>query len=102
MTMLLYNVTIGIDKDLEAEWLAWMKSHYLPEAMKSNAFITYKLYKVLTHEDESTVSYSVQYFSDDIQKIVNFLNDEGKILNENLRAKYKDRHVAFNTLLEEQ
>jgi hypothetical protein len=100
--MLLYNVTIGIDKEIESEWLLWMKSYYLPEAMKSNAFISYRFYKVLTHEDESTVSYSVQYFSDDIQKIIHYLNNDGKILSESLRAKYKDRHVAFNTLLEEQ
>lgn len=100
--MLLYNVTVGIDKDLEAEWLTWMKSYLLPEAMKSNAFSSYRLYKVLTHEDEGTVSYSIQYFSDDIQKIVHYLNNQGKALGEEHRAKFKDRHVVFNTLLEEQ
>jgi hypothetical protein len=100
--MLLYNVTVGIDKDLEAEWLTWMKSYLLPEAMKSNAFLSYRLYKVLTHEDEGTVSYSIQYFSDDIQKIVHYLNNQGKALSEEHRAKFKDRHVVFNTLLEEQ
>jgi uncharacterized membrane protein len=100
--MLLYNVTVGIDKEMEKDWLLWMKSYYLPEAMKSKAFLHYRLYKVLTHEDESSVSYSVQYFSDDIQKIITYLNNEGKILSEELRVKFKDRHVVFNTLLEEQ
>jgi hypothetical protein len=100
--MLLYNVTIGIDKEIESDWLAWMKTYYLPQAMKSNAFVGYKLYKVLTHEDESSVSYSIQYFATDIQLIVSYLNSEGKVLTEELRARFKDRHVAFNTLLEEQ
>lgn len=100
--MLLYNITIGIDKEIELVWLEWIKSYYIPEAMKSHAFLGHKLYKVLTHEDESSVSYSIQYFSDDIQKIVAYLNDEGKLLNEEHRAKFKDRHVVFNTLLEEQ
>lgn len=100
--MLLYNVTVGIDKDLEAEWLNWMKSYYLPEVMKSNVFLSYRLYKVLTHEDEGSVSFSIQYFSDDIQKIVYYLNNQGKTLSEEHRAKFKDRHVVFNTLLEEQ
>ena len=100
--MLLYNVTVGIDKEIENDWLMWMKSYYLPHAMKSNAFLNYRLYKVLTPEDESSVSYSIQYFSDDIQKIIVYLNNEGKVLSEELRIKFNDKHVVFNTLLEEQ
>lgn len=100
--MLLYNMTIGIDKEIEPEWLNWMKTYYLPAAMSSKAFLHFRIYKVLTHDDEGSVSYSIQYFSDDIQKIVTYLNNEGKVLNEEHRSKFKDRHVVFNTLLEEQ
>jgi hypothetical protein len=99
--MLLYNVTIGVDKEIESEWLTWMKQYYLPKAMETDAFTGFKIYKVLTHEDESSVSYSVQYFSDDIEKVVYYLNNEGKILVEEHRARFKGRHAVFNTLLEE-
>ena len=99
--MLLYNVTVGVDKEIEVEWLAWIKKYYLPRAMETNAFVEYKIYKVLTHEDESSVSYSIQYFSDAIEKVVHYLNNEGKTLVEEHRAKFKDRHVVFNTLLQE-
>ncbi len=97
----LYNATVGIDKELENEWLAWMKEYYLPKAMQSGAFTEYKIYKVLTHEEESSVSYSIQYFSDGIEKIVYYLNNEGTGLIEELRNRYKDRHIVFNTLLQE-
>jgi hypothetical protein len=69
--------------------------------MDTGAFLEYKIYKVLTHEDTNSVSYSIQYFSDSIEKIVLFLNNDGKSLVEELRDKYKDRHVVFNTLLQE-
>lgn len=97
----LYNVTIGIDKEIESEWLIWMKEYYLPKAMQSGAFTEHKIYKVLTHEDEGSVSYSVQYFSDAIEKIVHYLNNDGKNLLEELRERYKEKHVVFNTLLQE-
>jgi len=97
----LYNVTVGVDKEIEHDWLLWMREYYLPKAMNSGAFIEHKLYKVLTHEDEGSVSYSIQYFSDAIEKIVFYLNNEGKILVEELRVKFKDKHVVFNTLLQE-
>jgi hypothetical protein len=99
--MLLYNVTVGVDKEIESEWLHWMKQYYLPAAMKTGAFLDYKIYKVLTHEDEGSVSYSIQYFSDAIEKVVEYLNNAGKQLVEEHRAKFKDRHVVFNTLLQE-
>jgi len=99
--MLLYNVTVGIDKEIEFEWLAWMKQYYLPAAMQTGAFVEYKIYKVLTHEDEDSVSYSIQYFSDAIEKVVDYLNSDGKILVEEHRSRFKDRHVVFNTLLQE-
>lgn len=100
--MLLYNITVGIDKDIEQEWLVWMKEYHLPKVMQVGAFTDYKMYKVLSHDDENSVSYSIQYFSDAIEKIVSYLNNDGKILMEEHRAKFKDKHVVFNTLLEEQ
>lgn len=99
--MLLYNVTVGIDKEIEVEWLTWVKQYYLPAVMQTQAFQEFKIYKVLTHEDEGSVSYSIQYFSDSIEKIVHFLNNEGKRLVEEHRTRFKDRHVVFNTLLQE-
>ncbi len=27
--MLLYNVTVGVDKEIESEWLAWMKKNII-------------------------------------------------------------------------
>ena len=60
--MLLYNVTFGIDKQIEDEWISWMKANYIPAMMETGLFTEYKMYKVLTHDDEGSVSYSVQCF----------------------------------------
>ena|SRR5579871_1553296 len=97
----LYNVTVGVDKAIEEEWLSWMKEYFLPKAMQTDAFVDYKIYKVLTHEDQDSVSYSIQYFSNDIERIVHYLNNDGKLLAEEHRARFRDRHVVFNTLLQE-
>ncbi len=99
--MLLYNVTVGIDKEIESEWLIWIKQYYIPAVMLTGAFTDSKIYKILSLEDEDSVSYSIQYFSDGIEKIVYFLDNEGKVLVEEHRSKFKDKHVVFNTLLQE-
>jgi len=99
--MLLYNVTFGIDKVIETEWILWMKSNYLPSVIRTGLFMEYKMYKVLTHDDETSVSYSVQCFANNIENVLEYLNEYAPQLTELHREKFKDRHVAFNTLLEE-
>lgn len=99
--MLLYNVTFGIDKGIEAEWISWMKTHYLRSMMQTGLFIEFKMYKVLTHDDESSTSYSVQCFANSIEDVLTYLNKHAPQLTELHREKFKDKHVAFNTLLEE-
>lgn len=99
--MLLYNVTIGIDRPLEEEWLSWMKSYYIPKVMQTEMFADSRIYKILHDEGEDTVSYSVQYFATSIQHIREYLDVHAPSLIEEHRAKFKDRHVVFQTLLQE-
>lgn len=101
MSMLLYNVTFGIDKAIETEWITWMKKHYISSMMSTDLFTEYKMYKVLTHDDENSVSYSVQCFAKTIEGVLKYLHEYAPHLTELHREKFKDRHVAFNTLLEE-
>lgn len=99
--MVLYNVTVGIDAEIEQEWLNWMKEKHIPNVMATGMFIEYKIFKVLNQDDESSISYSVQYFADNIENVVAYLDNHAPALVEEHRAKFKDRHVAFRTLLEE-
>lgn len=97
--MLLYNVTYGIDKSIEKEWVLWMKEQYIPAVLKSDLFQEGKIFKVL-HDDETSISYSVQFFASSIEEVLRFIEHVEPELNNELNRRYKDRHVAFRTLLE--
>lgn len=99
--MLLYNVTVGIDKEIEQEWIDWMKQQYIPVVMKTEMFTDWKMYRVLHDQEDGSVSYSIQYFAADIQEVVNFVEKIEPELNGEFQKRFKDRHVAFRTLLEE-
>ncbi len=99
--MILYNVTIGIDKESEKEWVMWMKEKHIPDVLNTGIFVAHKFYKVLSHEEEASPSYCVQYFSNSINEFNEYLNLYAPRLIEEHRKKFKDRHVAFRTLLEE-
>jgi hypothetical protein len=77
--MLLYNVTVGVDKDIETEWLEWMKEKHIPDVMKTGMFESSKIYKVLNDQD-------LEVFA--------------PVLTEEHRKRFVN-NVAFRTLLEE-
>lgn len=100
--MLLYNVTIAIDKIVEAEWLIWMRDNHIPAVLATGYFTTdYKMYKVLHDQGEDTTSYSVQFFAATIEDILAYLDKAAPAIMEALRVAFKNRHVVFQTLLEE-
>lgn len=101
MTMLIYNVTTGVDKKLEQEWLVWMKEVHIPQVMKTKMFHGHRMYKVLSTDDEETVSYAIQYSAQSLHKLEHYLEKFAPALREDVKKKFGDRIASFRTLLEE-
>ncbi len=97
--MFLFNETIGIDKGVEQEWLTWMKEKHIPAAMNTGMFTSSKIYKVLHDNEDETVSYSIQYFAASIDNVQQYLDVFAPKILAEFQRKFKDRHVAFRTLL---
>jgi len=99
--MLLYNVTVGVDKDAEEEWLQYMREKHIRDVLDTGLFVEYKMYRVLHDQEDGTISYSVQYFARSIEDIQKYLEVFAPALVEEHRRKFQNRHVAFMTLLDE-
>jgi hypothetical protein len=99
--MLLYNVTVGIDKDAEQEWLEYMRDKHIQDVMNTGLFVQSKMYKVLHDQEDGTTSYSIQYFARSIEDIQQYLEVFAPVLIEQHKKKFANRHIAFRTLLEE-
>lgn len=98
--MILYNVTVAIDKKVEAEWVKWMKEIHIPEVMETNQFEEYKFFKVLNTEDPEASSYSVQYFAEDMKNIQMYMAAFAPELQQKALATFPNQMAAFRTLLQ--
>jgi len=99
--MLIYNVTVGVDKSIEQEWLAWMKEVHIPDVMNTGMFVGNKIYKVVGVEEGESVSYAIQYAALSIAEINQYLIEFAPLLREEGPKKFGDKQAAFRTLLEE-
>jgi len=93
--MIVYNVTNSVDKEIAEEWISWMKDKHIPGLLKAGLFESYKILKVLNHDDDKTLSFAVQFYSKSIESIHEYH------LNEEIRQRYGDRVLTYATLLEE-
>jgi hypothetical protein len=78
-----------------------MKTTHIPDVLKTGLFVEYKFYKVLHDNNDGSISYSVQYFATSLENVVQYLERFAPALVEEHRQKFRDKHVAFRTLLEE-
>jgi hypothetical protein len=98
--MFLYNITYNIDSDIEDHWLVWMKQVHLPSVMATGYFSDFKFYRLLNVKDEGR-TYSAQFFTNDLKKLEDYLHKDAPLLMEEHNQRYRHKHVAFRTVLQE-
>jgi hypothetical protein len=98
--MILYNITYNIDKDIEHEWIEWMKTVYIPKIKNTGYFSSVRFFRLLNVDDEGS-TYSVQLMTKNLELIQEYLDKSAHTLAEEHNSRYKNKHVAFQTVLQE-
>ena len=98
--MIIYNVTINVDKDIENEFITWLREIHIPEVFETQLFLAHKLLKMVEEENPASTTYAVQYSMESIDKFVEYVENHAPSLQAKTKKKYGDKVVAFRTLLE--
>lgn len=97
--MILYNVTINIEESIHDEWLKWMKSVHIPDVLATGLFVDNKIFKIISDQEEG-YTYSIQYFLNSMEDYKKYQKDFAPKLQEEHSAKYRNKFVAFRTIME--
>ena len=98
--MIIYNVTISIDKDVENHWLDWMKNTHIPDVMQKELFIDCKISRVLEEAVAGGHTYAIAYSCKNMHDYEKYHNKFASKLQAEHRNKFAGRFVAYRTLLE--
>lgn len=97
--MIVYNVTVKIEMESHEEWLQWMRETHIPQVMETGCFLSYRMHKVLV-DDTDGVNYAIQYDCESMERLDDYQKQHAPALQKDHGERYKDRFVAFRTLLE--
>lgn len=98
--MLLYNVTVQIDRTVEADWLDWMQATHIPDVLATGCFLSGELFRLIDGQEDHT-TYAVQYRCRDMETLHRYQEVFAPDLQAAHRQRYEGRFAAFRSLLEE-
>ncbi|WP_296317021.1 DUF4286 family protein [Winogradskyella sp. UBA3174] len=96
--MIIYNVTVNLDKTITKEWLEWIKEH-IPQVLATGKFKEAKLTKVLVEDDEAD-TYSIQYRAHSREALDAYYAEDAERLKKDGLVRFADKMLAFRTELE--
>ncbi|HHZ81310.1 MAG TPA: DUF4286 family protein [Flavobacteriales bacterium] len=98
--MIIYNVTIKIGHEIHEEWLGWMKETHMPDVLQTGCFLEHKICRLLDQDESDGITYNIQYLCESAEMIEKYQAEFAPALQQKHSEKYKDRFVAFRTLME--
>lgn len=97
--MLLYNVTFIVEEASAEKWLSWMQDVHIPKVMATGKFVSNRLLTVIDSPNEG-VTFCSQYVTEHMDDYLEYQSLHAPLLREELNELFKDKFVAFNSLME--
>jgi hypothetical protein len=98
--MIVYNITLKINREIEQEWLEWQKSEHIPDIMATGQFTEYKFYRLLDQDEDDGITYVIQYFSASMENYRQYINNAAPLLRQKAIEKWGNKFLAFRTVME--
>jgi hypothetical protein len=101
--MIIYSVTVVINKDEEDSWSDWMREIHIKEVMKTGHFTDWEMQKQIIPElatDEST--YIINYKTSSLERYNEYLRKEAprlqKAHTEKFYGKFKASRAVYKII----
>jgi len=94
--MHVFNISFQIAPTLQAPWLEWMKSKFIPMVVATNCFEDHKFYELIVDEDQAP-TYTLQLFATNQDLLFQFKETLSPAILEELSSTWGDQCFHFIT-----
>ena len=97
--MIIYNVTVKVEKEISENWVNWMQNEHIPDLLNTGLFNDYTLSMLLEQDESDGITYIVQYHCENMEKYNHYIEHYAPIMREKAFIKFGNKFIAFRTLM---
>lgn len=97
--MIIYRVSVRVERVIAPQWLAWMRKTHMPDVMKTGCFDDSYMLKPLQDEGQHVV-YVMEYVTTSLSRLEHYQRQFATALQEDHRLKFRERASATREVLE--
>lgn len=99
--MLVFNTTYNVQNEDARNFVIWIHQCYLPKVEADSKLTRPRLLRILTHKDEETECFSLQFDVESSAELHAWFTRQGKSLSDEMLKMFDNRIVGFSTIMEE-
>ncbi|OIP81775.1 MAG: hypothetical protein AUK44_09285 [Porphyromonadaceae bacterium CG2_30_38_12] len=98
--MLIFNTTYKISANQVSDWIRWAQDEHIAFMLSDAVFSHPQIAKVVGSEDDTGVSYSIQFHIDTMDRLMQWHKANASNFQRNCAAKFGSDVQFFTTVLE--
>lgn len=98
--MLIYNVTVQVERSIADDWLSWLQQEHIPEVLQSGCFVKHQVVKLIDAAETENVTFAIQYYAASEQQLNSYLDEYATALRQRGFDKWGNRFIAFRTIMQ--
>ncbi|HEX7844897.1 MAG TPA: DUF4286 family protein [Chitinophagaceae bacterium] len=98
--MIIYNVTIKVERGIATDWLKWLKEEHIPDLLNTGCFTHAVTLHLVEADDEEGITYAVQYHAAGKALYDRYIAQFAETMRKKGQDKWGNKFIAFRTLME--
>ncbi len=97
--MIIYNTTFQVDDNTTTEFIDWIRTQYVPQALATGIVSRPQLARIMGRHEGGT-GYALQLQAATLGELQNWYRTTGKDLMTRFNTRFGTRAVNFSTMME--
>lgn len=98
--MIVYNTTYTTTVEDARNFVIWANESFIARTIQDGRLTNARLLRILSHKDEHTECFSLQFDVKDTATLHQWFVAEGKELNNEMNKLFDGRVIGFSTIME--
>jgi Domain of unknown function (DUF4286) len=98
--MIIYNVTIKVNKAIADQWLTWLKEEHITDIIETGCFTHATILHLLEMDDAEGITYAVQYHASSKDLYDRYIDNFSAKMRKKGIDKWGNQFIAFRSVME--